>query len=214
MTNDDLEQFFYHYNGRPIEGFIGNPNECKILFILKEPDTGSAEEFWFKKGVDQCGKGAKRYFHILGKIAAKILDRSGDLDNDDFLQSVLKECAYINLYPIKGETSASDDYKIVLELLENTESDPIEINKKCNHNEIASNRKYLIENINCDYIVTVWDIFDKIIKEESRSNGIKYDGKWFKKGEFSGKPVYYFYHPSYPPISYKKLEEIKINKQS
>ena len=65
MNHPNIEKCFYHNDkGVPVEGFLDDKNECKILFVLKEPNTELAEEFWFKKGVDQCGKGAKRYFHI------------------------------------------------------------------------------------------------------------------------------------------------------
>ena len=217
VTNDYLEQFFYYNNGNLIEGFLGDPNECKILFVLKEPDTGEARDFWFRNGVEDESKRvktAKRYFHILGKIAAIILKKDGDLDNEEFLKSVLEQCAYINLNPIKGETKESPLYKEVLKKLKSTTPKQNIISCDSEAEDIAANRKYILNEINCEYIVTVKGIYKAITEllGKKEGTGIKYNNKPFGAVDYcNNKKLLWFYHPAYRSIKYDKLNEMTFN---
>ena len=211
MNNKEIERYFYYYNEKPIEGFLGDPRECKILFVLKEPDTESAEEFWFKKGVDQCGKGVKRYFHVLGKIAAIILKKDGDLDDEKFLESVLEQCAYINLNPIKGETKESPLYKDVLGKLKSATPKQNKISCYSDAEAIAANRKFILNEINCEYIVTVKGIYKTITESLEEKEGIKYNNKTFGAVDYCNKTLLWFYHPAYRSIKYDKLNEMTAN---
>ena len=127
----------------------------------------------------------------MGIIAAKILKIEKEL-NDNVLQKALKQCAYINLYPIKGNAKESSDYKNVLEYLDNVYPSSGEINKDSGPEEIAANRKYIFDEIDCEYIVTVKGIYNKFVGSLEEKEGIMYNGKSFSAIEYRGKNFFGF----------------------
>lgn len=97
------------------EGFLGNDEQSKILFVMREPNSKGKEvvdgEFWFRDVVNPVNGLSTidiRYFEILGKIACLLLGKSDKTD-------ALKQCAYVNLYPKKGKGSRSNCYKCQLD---------------------------------------------------------------------------------------------------
>ena len=144
---------FYKHNGNVIEGFIDDSikslDEVSLVFILKEPNSGGklADKFWFKEIVEQ-NKSSNSYYSKLGKIACLLLGYG-----DKQKASALKQCAYINLYPVKGGKEASEQYKKVIEAFKNKDVS----------NDFANSRWDIINKLsNGCKIATVSDIFDAI----------------------------------------------------
>ena len=74
----NVEDLFYRPDGKTaIEGYLGKPEECEILFVLKEPNDSTPQGFWFKevleKDENEWGKYEAQYFHVLGTMAYRLL---------------------------------------------------------------------------------------------------------------------------------------------
>ena len=99
------------YNGT--EGFLGKPEDCRLLFLLKEPDSSGTDveegRFWFQEVYQGEKKGAK-YLEPLRRIASLLLP-----DTEDPLSCV----AYINLHPVKGGNYESKDFRDTLKKFKN-----------------------------------------------------------------------------------------------
>jgi len=102
------KEWFYNKS----EGYLGDNEQVKVLFIMCEPSSGGEEvkegKFWFFDVINQnqrikWKKREARYFDVLGRIACLLLS-----EDDKF--EALKQCAYVNLYPKKGEGHKSACY--------------------------------------------------------------------------------------------------------
>lgn len=232
---------FYKVDGEYIEGFLGDNNKADILFILREPNTNKkiTKEFWFKNVVE--GKNPdyeewisqsrnskdvknnikrdkiarKKYLNVYEKLALKLLD------NKDNINSVLKKCAYMNLYPFSGEGKASDNYKNALKAFKgNIESSEKICINNIKYRELISNRKSIIEKLisehDCKYIVTTYDIFDAFMNRYNIDNKkiktIKTEKKDFRYFDYKNTRIFEFYHPA-ASFSYNILDSFKSNKQ-
>lgn len=214
-----------------IEGYCGEPKECKMLIILREHggEEGATNDFWFSKNVveNQDRAGAeKRYYNILGALAAKILNITDE-------QEALKKCAFINLAPFwggkmcndnKGNTGRFLGEGCVFDMFKNTalkDKKQIKINKDSNAQDIAKQRLCLINQAiesKVKYILTVREIYDAICekygveKSDQKKFEFKSKGKTrnFKWCEINNTKIYSFYHPSYAGIGYDNLQTIEI----
>ena len=96
----------WFFNGT--EGFLGKPEECKILIILKEPDSDNKDAtenlFWFKKVFLGKCKG-KTYLSPLSQAASHLIPGE---------KPALAYAAYINLRPEKGDKNTGKDFKKIL----------------------------------------------------------------------------------------------------
>lgn len=169
---------FYKYNGNVIEGYIGDDikslDKVRLVFILREPNSGNneADTFWFKNTVESAEKEERLdryqnvYYNKLGKIACLLLNKGDDIQN------ALKQCAYINLYPVKGGKEASEQYQKVFNAFK----------KKDFSNDFANSRWNIINNLpNGCKILTLGEIFGAISKKAKNeqslienANGIGY----------------------------------------
>lgn len=193
-------EFYKDKNGNVIEGFLGDSNECEILFILREPNNNGEEpdDFWFKRVLTGKATNGKRYLRTLGSLYNVINDKEDTTDRA-FAEN-LKKCCYINIHPHFGYSSASKEYKTTLEDFKSKET------------EGARNRwniiDELIDNYECKYVITVEDIFSAIYSglntKLHEDEGFVYENKVFRSCEYRGASIYEFYHPSYP-ISYEKI---------
>lgn len=206
---------FYKYNGNVIEGYIGDDikslDKVRLVFILREPNSGNneADTFWFKNTVESAEKGERLdryqnvYYNKLGKIACLLLNKGDDIQN------ALKQCAYINLYPVKGGKEASEQYKKVIKAFKNKDC-----NDDCDSDikKIVDSRWDIINNLpdGCK-ILTLGEVFGAISKNEQslieNANGIgylyierngilkkKFDSFSFNNGK-GDIEVYSIYHP-------------------
>ena len=105
---------------RGTEGYLGNTKDCKLMFLMREPDckkgqTARENYFWFKGVVqDKNEKGrAKYYLQKLGRIAALILKENDGGNIEDWVTS-LKKAIYININPVTGEGTKSIEYRNAL----------------------------------------------------------------------------------------------------
>ena len=212
-----------------IEGYLGEPKDCKMLIILREHGGKEkpAEDFWFHKVVDEEIKGGIKYYNVLGRLAKKII---GSKDK----QEALKKCAFINLAPFwggkicndnKGNTGRFLGEGCVFDMFKNTalqDKKQIKINKDSNAQDIAKQRLCLINQAidsEVEYILTVREIYDAICEKygvtESGSIEFKSKGKTrkFECCKINDTIIYSFYHPSYAGIGYGNLETIEIPKK-
>ena len=184
------KKWFYNNS----EGYLGSDEEVSILFILREPQSEGQDvqndEFWFKDVVDGK-KPENRYLKILGKEASLLLSIQNRI-------TALKKCAYINLFPKKGEAKSSCDYHKQLH----------DFSKGIN----CDNRWDIINNLPHDCcIITTQDIAAKIKAYKSKDSAnavtdcanrfrlVNYPNKQFESFSFKGlnglTNVYSMYHP-------------------
>ena len=110
------ERWFY----RGTEGFLGDEANCKLLFLMREPNCGKGQlapenYFWFKHVVHgEKLKLGDCYLSKLGRIAALITDSKEASINEGWV-SALQRAIYININPVSGEGVKSDDYREALE---------------------------------------------------------------------------------------------------
>ena len=101
-----------------------------------------------------------------------------------------------------GEVSMSKDYKKLVKAMKKTdERDIILANRKAVIND-------LIKSYNCRHIVTTREIFEYLCPD-SHGFWLNYK-KNFRKGKYNDATVYEFFHPSYPHISYEKLDNSEV----
>lgn len=221
----DVKELFYSLDGKdPIEGYLGDSNECEILFVLREPHEESVNGFWFNKKVvnpeTQEERQGQKYFKSLGTLAYKLLGGKDDSPCDCKLEAALRKCAYINIYPFSGENRASYHYNETLKKMKEfvrdktspsdsdvyKESDDI---KDC-HKRIAMNRLQIIQTMDWKILVTVCGAFEAITNRNANDccEGIKVGYKSGKKPDkvfrvasynnACNKRIVSFYHPSHP----------------
>lgn len=175
-----------------IEGFLGDNEESKILFLLREPHNESEEgqqDFWFKRILDDeddCETRAAfrkpknlKYFNTYATFASYLLDIP---DNEEDLRAI-RQCAYMNLFARSGKGFKSDKYKATLKyLVALLDGESIVPDDKKREEYDRAHRFYrLLQdfiNNGTEYIVTVDDIYSKLscfaIHEESTWLNLKY----------------------------------------
>lgn len=81
-------EFYKDKNGNVIEGFLGDYNECEILFILREPNNNGEEpdDFWFKRVLTGKATNGKRYLRTLGSLYNVINDKKDTSDRGPLLR--------------------------------------------------------------------------------------------------------------------------------
>lgn len=217
----DVSDLFYtsEEKNNPIEGYLGDEakEDCKILFVLREPnDTDTQKGFWFKDVLEGNASGGTKYKNVLGRIANKLINHSFDTLDD--YTSVLKRCAYINISPFKGSNTETDYCKRVINTLRDANPDFGEGIHHKNSNiekpkieQIANNRRRIIKDIKCKYIVTVHDVFKSLMpKDATVKKGIIYKEKPQGAYWLDGKLIVNFKHPCCW-ISYEKLVEASFD---
>ena len=95
------------------EGFLGEPMESKLLFLMRESNCGKnltvrQDEFWFKSVVEG-DKQDKVYLSKLGQIAS-LLAFGKPATNDEERRIALKQAIYINMNPVSGKGTKSPEY--------------------------------------------------------------------------------------------------------
>ena len=174
----------YFYQGT--EGFLGDPEDCKILFLMREPNSEGKKadnQFWFKRVVD--GEKLPRsgcYLSKLGQIASLLL-KIPACNNEQRIPA-LRQAAYININPVCGQGTASNEYGDAIKWFKE-EKEKCEILGK----EYDSRWKIIFGMPNQGWIVTVGDIYDAmykvldkkkaVVKKEKQDDGTKkkqYDG--------------------------------------
>lgn len=218
------------------EGLIGDGDYMpEVLFLMREPNSKNATYFWFKKDVVQRRYGTSadkkqkpvgaRYFNTLSALAKKMLQTE-----DEF---VLQRCAYMNLYPYRGESRQSQEYKDTLSAFRNVENKVEGMNfgdmsKEQDTSIVAVHRAHVIQNAidkGVKNILTTPDIFDAIINiqnkkiEECQQYILKYNWKGEPRdyrfhicylGENNQTRLISFWHPSCTLINKDYLAEINI----
>lgn len=209
----DLDKLFCKVGCNYIEGYLDDENhDPELLFVLKEPDASAKNvtDFWFKRNVMPNPQGlGKTYFKVLGETARKLIG-----NQDDDYSTVLKRCAFINIYPFSGKASASNDFKTVVKMLGEAKAEyGSKITDQSCANEIACNRKAIIFGHKWKYVVSVNDVFEQLIPEGT----VKFDG--FKTKKIT-RPAFYYqgaiflkiHHPN--RASYKEFEEMEFKKDT
>lgn len=211
-----------------IEGYLGKPEECEILFVLKEPNTGGYEkqskEFWMQSVIsDSPVPKSEQYLRTLGIIAANLLEIMPEKEQiDEFYKNVLKHCAYINIYPFSGLGSEGKYYKKVKASLKRQEVRNLIHTGPCYlpeyektpceesyFNAIACNRLQIIKSFNCKYVVTVCGAFEAIIGKRTNESdiGIIIEKKEFRVDKAFDKIFAAYYHPIFHKFHPKVLPE-------
>ncbi len=223
-TVNDLFYKVKDNNGKlvAIEGYLGKPEECEILFVLKEPDDCNPSGFWFKDVLDKdeadWDKYEAKYFHVLGTMAYRLRGGRKTAPESIDLKDSLMHCAYINIYPCNGESHESKLYKKTLRrlrrIVKNSSSNKsnnstcvITENDKEDLSLIAENRFQLIKEMNWNLLATVCGAFEAIVNKEAEEccEGIVSNSansqKIFRISLFENnmnKQVLSYYHPSHP----------------
>jgi hypothetical protein len=214
-------------DGAPIEGFLGDRQEAKVLFILREPNNKDqpAQGFWLRKVLDDAsyrrGMGPK-YADTVCALARYLLGAP----------DAIRSCAYINLYAACGEGTASELFYLTYRAYRGERIDaPAEI--RIAAEERAAAVKGLIRDFilyaDTTHIVTVNTIYDllrntppiQVIRPEDtyadsekltlsyRRNGPH--NKTFRlcRCEMYGREVtlHEFWHPSYTTYRLEALRE-------
>ena len=102
---------FYKYNGKYIEGYLGEPENFNgIVFLLKEPNNpGGADEFWFKNMLVSKEKylsesaGSR---NIFSKFKNRFSEMLGYLDE----KAELENSIFCNVNPIYGDREATRSF--------------------------------------------------------------------------------------------------------
>lgn len=214
---------FLNNSSNIIEGYLGDKESAELLFVLKEPNTQNANNFWLKRALDGKENNAERYIYILGVLAGKILGKPFGLDEER--RSLLKRCAYINLYPFRGKETASSEYMQVLNEFGSIGYDvtSVSIARNSPPKQVAQNRMAILHELSllgCRYAVTTQDIFSAVSRESKTDIGIVIDynrrgqkcQKSFKRCKlFDDRlTLYSFWHPAYTKISYENLNKITL----
>ena len=98
---------FYVNNGVVIEGYLSDESYFNgILFLLREPNSENQTSFWFK----DCLK-AEPSDTISKRTRTKYINTFERLLSYAGKDYKLKECAYANVIPYKGERTVSTIYK-------------------------------------------------------------------------------------------------------
>ena len=209
--------FVRNENGDVIEGYLGDDKQAEILFLLREPNSGGkgADNFWFydaiRNNIDfdkihnprerRTAKIAQtKYINVLRKLSQLVLKEGKEKEE------LLRQCAYINLYPFSGEREQSKDYVDTLDMLmhfkyNDQKIETMKIAKDSPKENIISNRLKILESIGCNYIITTGDIFKALrssgwLKDIEEGSGFKYkNNKTFDKARIFGVEIYEFYHP-------------------
>lgn len=216
----DVEKLFYRPERKKgaIEGYLGNPEDCEILFVLKEPNTGGYEtlskEFWMKRviGPDDVEL-SDAYINVLGTIAIRLLNPDQG-EKSEFTKAYLKEalskCAYINIYPFSGLGTEGERYKKTLKEMKKISKQAddfplcqLSASDKEKYGSIAMNRIQIIKNIQCEYVVTVCGVFEAIVgMGPSKCIKTCYEGialekynKIFRVWRKYEKTIVSYYHP-------------------
>lgn len=162
---------------RYIEGFLGDNKESRILFLLREPHTYNKNEpkkdqddFWFKRILDdkddlRCKLAFRnrhnlKYFNTYATFASYLLN----IPNDQEALSAIRQCAYMNLFTIRGWQHRSTEYKKTKDfLIALLNGNSIPENEREGEESIRAHRvyrllKYFVNN-DTEYIVTVNDLY-------------------------------------------------------
>lgn len=176
------DNYFIKIEDEYIEGHLGKAEDTRLLIVLKDPNSNDEainQLFWMKDCV-LTRKTGSRYYHVLGALARFIL-------KTDNKKSALEQCAYINLYPFSGKSSAKNSkYSAVFSQLKNikypvTNAEKLTIDDAIKEDlavndlidkypkelqKIAANRLKIIENMldqGCS-VLTVKEIYYELIK--------------------------------------------------
>ncbi len=219
----DVKELFYSLDGKdPIEGYLGDSNECEILFVLKEPNDPDPDGFWFKKEVVdevikepnvKLEKAEEKYLHVLGYLAYRLRGGPSKNPNNLELANALKHCAFINIYPCSGERNTSskeNKYKKTLRRMKKIRKNKTYSEKPCyitdvkDYFNIAQNRLQIINSMNWKLLVTVCGAFEVIANKNAEEC---YVGIVAKKPEKQFRITYFendmnryvlsYYHPSH-----------------
>lgn len=169
-----------------------------------------------------------KYINVLGKLAGAVLEKK--VNSFDECKDVLKSCAYMNLHPFSGEPSQSGEFiETLKELKKLKKSDLEEVqlsdvydkydkNEKIESKEVAKNRLTIIRgficHFDCKYVVTPGNIFwalHKVLGTQGTKCWLEYKekNKKFSYFEYEGAKMLEFWHPSYPGVSEKLIDNFK-----
>ena len=217
----DIGKFFISQNGEPIEGYLSDNHQPKILIILKEPHTDDNLIFWFYRVVNnmedfkeksaRTGTG-KRFFNIIGNIACALLKY--EKNDAAAKETALKQCAFINLYPYDGKAYAgkSSGYQSTLRALKGKAD-----GRTAELTELVERRRELFRNLgesSIECVLTVPEVYELLTHgktdEYSFYLNLAYGKgklKSFRRSTVDGIAVYEFWHPSCVKISYHHLNK-------
>lgn len=216
---DLTSAFIRNDNDEVMEGFLyDTPPDCvHLLFILREPDCENEQSFWLKNALHNNvgrGKNGNKIINTFTRLACFAL---GKKDTE-----ILKECAFINLYPYDGKPRVDRNggfFKTLKEIQSPSEQQQIyyrDDGKEINITEIASKRLNLFSHLKDTHIstiVTVTDIFNCISTKDNSceiERIIKKNGKAFRVGSlvYNDKiKVFEYYHPSARCVNYQLLDD-------
>ncbi len=150
------EEHFY----QGTEGFLGEQKECKVLFLMKEPNSSGNKvkknKFWFKDVVDNNIEKGEKYLSKLGQIATWLVDGVRATDNEQ-RKAALKKTVYINLNPVRGRGTVGTEYKDAMKRFKNMDKPDADPNVKY---EYEGRWKIIFDMPDQSTIVTVSDIFN------------------------------------------------------
>lgn len=220
----DMFDFATARDGSVIEGFLGERNEARVLFLLREPDDPDAQIFWMRKVLDderfRRGRGPK-YADTLSALARHLLG----------CPDAIRRCAYINLYAAGGESSASRMYGLTYRAFRGETLSASPADKAAAETRAAQVKGLLRDFVTSgtEHIVTVGSIYQllrgmpgtRVIRaEEDYDPSEKLTLRYRRKGihektfrrcecEMLGRRVnlHEFWHPSYPTYRLDALRE-------
>ena len=228
----NVEDLFYRPDGKTaIEGYLGDEAKegCKILFVLREPNSGgyneASGEFWMHRvATGEKLKHSSYYRQVLGTLAIKLccpdFCKEPFEPTDECLCQALRNCAYINLYPFSGAGRKGERFELTNNELTLIKSDcsfaeQLSAQDIKKYEKIALNRYCIMSRMICDYIITTPEIFIALVggKKADASphdTGFKLgNGISFCAAEFKGKTLLSYYHPRYTGVSYNNLHRIE-----
>ena len=185
-----------------------------VLFVLREPDCENEQSFWLRNtlhGKTGRGKNGNKILNTFTKLACFAL---GKEDAD-----ILKECAFINLYPYDGKPRVEKDCGFIQTLNEirNPAGKTVKYGKReIDITKLAANRIKLFKHLsdtNIRHIITVADIFNCIASDDACDSAVrihKKNGQQFRIGSLiydNRISVYEYYHPSARCVNYKLLDD-------
>ena len=226
--NDKL--FIRDETGELCEGPLGgSADKIKLLFVMKEPNGKKLDCFWMKDvftGKESAkSREATRYFNVLNIYIEKLLGQRATRREED---EILKQIAFINLFPFFGEksTEPGHGYSALMQksVWKNAKNEKVKekITVKNDYDKILRNRIEIIMNAleSGAYVVAHYEIVKKlkeylnsteqtIIKPTGSIGENKFNIKSYSyKG---AEKIYAVQHPQSRKVSYDTIRDLIKN---
>ena len=230
--NDKL--FIRDETGELCEGPLGgSADKIKLLFVMKEPNGKKLNCFWMKNvftGNKQAkSREATRYFNVLNIFSSYLLihilrvillgQRATIREEDE----ILKQIAFINLFPFFGEksTEPGHGYSALMQksvwVKAKNEKVKEKITVKNDYDKILRNRIEIIMNAleSGAYVVAHYEIVKKLeeyLNSTEQTNSIGENKFNIKSYLYKGaEKIYAVQHPQSRKVSYDTIRDLIKN---